>query len=1030
MGPISLGFLSPMIEQGFAGNPDGLKLVVGDTVLTWSGAENDIALQVVAVELRDSNDVLIAKLPSAGIDLSVQALLGGRLAPTGITLSGAEVTIRRNAGGGIELGLGGAQATETGSPVAEVIQLLRRGPGNSPSLRRLARLSLLRTRLVVDDEVTGRRWTANNAGAEILRGADGEVSLGLSALVASAGEEMNLRLAGRIPKAAGSDATLDLEFSGVVPALFDSGGATLGVAGGLLMPLSGRLGLVLDADGTARRATFDVTGRSGGLDMPDLFPDGLTLDRLHLAGSYDMAAARLDIASFEVARGDFSLSAKGGARFEAAGPALDLTVSIGRLPVDDLAALWPVPLSVNGRRWVSQNIKGGQIHDGVMRLVVPPGGFDMSPPPADMFVGDFEIDGASTNYLNGLTPVSAIKAKAHMTVDAIDVAIQSGRVDMGQAGIVNLDQGSARVTDFNKQDQIGDIAFTASGPARAALTLMNMAPLGYAAKLGIDPATVEGTHQTTARFVLPLIADLDLDTLNFTTTSKIDGLAIDGLVGPFALDQGAVTITVDQTKAVGSGTARLAGVPLKLDWSENFKAPPGGVTTKLSAAGTLDDGGRKRLGLDLGTRLTGPVDTTVTLEGRGKAIAGIGASLKLDQAAIDLPELGFAKPVGAASTLSFKVVPKAEGYRVQDIAAKAPELDLAGVADLTTGFDLLGLDIARARFGRSDFTLTAVRPAVGAPYAVKLRGAVLDLAKYMAKDAPERRPESERPDPNAPDALPDFGLDIVLDRVLLDDKAALTGVKATGDHAAGRWRSLKAGGAFAGDKARFDVALTPGTGFRQFTVTSGRAGDILRLVGLSPNVEGGSFSLTGRVDDTKPNRPVTAELDMRDFRLVHAPIMARILTLGSLTGIAEAVGGEGIGFEALKANVRQESDVLRIDKARAYGNSIGMTLAGTYDTWARSLSVGGTIVPSYGLNRFLNAIPLVGDILTGGEGGGLFAFNYSVVGPVEDPEISVNALSALAPGILRDIVSAVDGTNSAADAKAPPPVEVPQKPAP
>ena len=86
MGPISLGFLSPMVEDGFAGNPDGLKLSVGDTILAWNGIDNDIALQVVGLELRDRNDALVARLPKADINLSARALLEGTLAPTGVAV--------------------------------------------------------------------------------------------------------------------------------------------------------------------------------------------------------------------------------------------------------------------------------------------------------------------------------------------------------------------------------------------------------------------------------------------------------------------------------------------------------------------------------------------------------------------------------------------------------------------------------------------------------------------------------------------------------------------------------------------------------------------------------------------------------------------------------------------------------------------------------------------------------------------------------------------------------------------------------
>ncbi len=63
------------------------------------------------------------------------------------------------------------------------------------------------------------------------------------------------------------------------------------------------------------------------------------------------------------------------------------------------------------------------------------------------------------------------------------------------------------------------------------------------------------------------------------------------------------------------------------------------------------------------------------------------------------------------------------------------------------------------------------------------------------------------------------------------------------------------------------------------------------------------------------------------------------------------------------------------------------------------------ISPAYGLTGVLDSIPLLGTILSGGEGEGIVAMTFRVRGTPEDPEFSVNPLSLLAPGILRNIFS-------------------------
>ena len=64
----------------------------------------------------------------------------------------------------------------------------------------------------------------------------------------------------------------------------------------------------------------------------------------------------------------------------------------------------------------------------------------------------------------------------------------------------------------------------------------------------------------------------------------------------------------------------------------------------------------------------------------------------------------------------------------------------------------------------------------------------------------------------------------------------------------------------------------------------------------------------------------------------------------------------------------------------------------------------GTLVPAYTLNSVLGNIPLLGNLLVGKEGEGIFAMTYGVDGPIGEPTVTVNPLSALAPGFLRSIV--------------------------
>ena len=84
--------------------------------------------------------------------------------------------------------------------------------------------------------------------------------------------------------------------------------------------------------------------------------------------------------------------------------------------------------------------------------------------------------------------------------------------------------------------------------------------------------------------------------------------------------------------------------------------------------------------------------------------------------------------------------------------------------------------------------------------------------------------------------------------------------------------------------------------------------------------------------------------------------------------------------------------------------TLGLTVAGKVNLVHNELDLQGQVIPVYIISKVIGAIPLIGDILTGGNEGGLFAATYTVKGPLAKPDMSVNPVSVLAPGIIRDIL--------------------------
>ena len=182
-------------------------------------------------------------------------------------------------------------------------------------------------------------------------------------------------------------------------------------------------------------------------------------------------------------------------------------------------------------------------------------------------------------------------------------------------------------------------------------------------------------------------------------------------------------------------------------------------------------------------------------------------------------------------------------------------------------------------------------------------------------------------------------------------------------------------------------------------------GAALRALGKFETIHGGRVAIVGESDGPLPNSPLEARIEARDYVLVQAPALARLLTVASLTGIYDALSGEGIRFNRLVGEFTLTDGIMETDLLRAFGSSLGLTVRGKVDFDEALVDLEGTVVPAYSVNRILGSIPLLGPLLTGGEGEGLLAVTYQMTGELDDPEVSVNPLAVLAPGFLRALFS-------------------------
>ena len=147
----------------------------------------------------------------------------------------------------------------------------------------------------------------------------------------------------------------------------------------------------------------------------------------------------------------------------------------------------------------------------------------------------------------------------------------------------------------------------------------------------------------------------------------------------------------------------------------------------------------------------------------------------------------------------------------------------------------------------------------------------------------------------------------------------------------------------------------------------------------------------------KKNDITNSTLKIDNFKIQEIPVLAKILTLASLQGIADLLTGEGIRFTDFEMKFSNKDKLMTIEELYAIGPAISILLEG-YIQSKKLISLRGTLVPATTINRTISSIPLIGDILVGKKvGEGVFGVSFKIKGPPGKLETTVNPIKTLTP---------------------------------
>lgn len=1011
---------------------DGVEVEFG------AGRLPELRLNDLAISPAEGGGFL--RLPEVTARFDGAALLWGQVKPVAVNVTGAQIALRRELDGRFALEIGQGPGKAPGS-LAELLQEVDAFFA-LPALATLQRVETGAMTLTLDDRRADRVWTMGDGRMTLIR-QEGETVLDLGVGLIGGGAapataQMSFRirpggegarLAVRVDHVAAADlavqtpilawlGVMEAPISGDLRGAFDGAGqvqqfeGSLSIGKGALRPVPGirpvplnhaelqfgfdpeaaritvsELRVESDALRVSATAHTDLIGLEKGI--PDAFvtqvrftdvqvdPEGVFTEPVRFSeGALDLRLRldpfSVDVGQLSLREDDRHLTARGGVQAGAEGWTVALDLELDRIRHDRLLALWPVELVPRTREWLVNNVQEGLLFD-------VKGGLRLRPGQEPRLSLGYEFADADVRFLKTLPPIRSGRGYAVIENQSYVTTVEDGYVEPPEGGRIAVSRSVFRVPDITVKPPPAEITLQTESSVTAALSLLDLPPFGFMTKAGLGVDLGEGRATLSTVLRLPLAAKLLIQDVDFSVTGNLSDLRSERLVPGRVLTAARLNLAADPQAVTISGRGMLGQVGFDARWSQ----PLGPGTAPATVAGNLQ--------LDAGFAaefLTALPAGSLSGDGRAQfEIAlpkGEAPHLKLSSdlrgVAVRIADLGWSKSANAGGRLV------AEGrlgtpMQLDRLVLEGPGLAAEGRLMLAANGALDRLDLTRVRLGDwLDASGVIAGQGKGRPVAVSLTGGSVDL-----RHLPEGGGAAGRGGAGQ-------AVQVALDRVVVSEGIALTAVR-------GRLSPKQGGldGAFTGQlngQAPLSVQLVPGGRGTAFRIRAEDGGAALAAAKLFGKARGGALDVTlvpaaarGHYDGT---------FAMTGFNVHNMPALAKILNAVSIVGLIDELASSGLVFSEAQGNFRLTPDAVELREAHAVGASFGVSLEGVYLSRADVLDLQGVISPFYLING-------IGSVMTR-PGEGVLGFTYRVEGSAKDPQVSVNPLSVLAPGFLRELL--------------------------
>jgi hypothetical protein len=436
------------------------------------------------------------------------------------------------------------------------------------------------------------------------------------------------------------------------------------------------------------------------------------------------------------------------------------------------------------------------------------------------------------------------------------------------------------------------------------------------------------------------------------------------------------------------GDVKVNGTPAIID----LHRQKGDADAELRLQSTIDEAARHRLGIDFGTSVTGAIPIKVA--GRiGNATKDDRMSVEADLTPVKIDNLlpGWVKPVGKSARATYTLLKTAKSVRFDDLSIEGAGATVKGAVEIDNTGEIVAANFPVFSLSDGDKAVLKADRGNDGVLRVVMRGDVYDGRNFVkASLAGEPGPAKQK--------QTDLDLDIKIGTVAGHNGETLRGLDLKLARRSGRIRSFSMTSKIGRDTPfNGDLRLRARDNHQVVYFETDDAGSLFRFTDTYPRMFGGQMWVA-MDPPTQEQAPQVGYLTINNFAVRGEPALDRVVS-----GAPGAAKG-GVDFSEMHADFTRFTGKMAVRDGVVRGPLVGATIEGQIDYAKDDVHLRGTFVPFYGLNNMFGQIPIIGLFLGGGSNEGLLGITYEAVGPPSAPRVSVNPVTAIAPGLLRKFI--------------------------